>query len=93
MGQARATRQLETERVRVTEWRFAPGEATGMHTHAVDYVVVPITGGRFEVHEPDGSAREMLQEPGSAYARSAGATHDLVNRGDGEAVFVEVELL
>jgi quercetin dioxygenase-like cupin family protein len=36
MGQARATRQLETERVRVTEWRFAAGEATGMHTHAVE---------------------------------------------------------
>ena len=27
------TVQFETERVRVTEWRFAPGAATGWHRH------------------------------------------------------------
>ena len=40
-----ATVQLDNERVRVTEWRFAPGAATGWHRHEHDYVVVPMTTG------------------------------------------------
>ena len=49
------TVQLETERVRVTEWRFAPGAATGWHRPAYDYVVVPLTSGTLKlVGEPGG---------------------------------------
>ncbi|HCG30209.1 MAG TPA: cupin, partial [Chloroflexi bacterium] len=40
-----ATRQIENERVIVTEWRFAPGAHTGWHRHEYDYVVVPMTTG------------------------------------------------
>ena len=42
---ATPTVQIDNERVRVTEWRFAPGEATGWHRHAHDYVVVPLATG------------------------------------------------
>ena len=40
-----ATVKIDNERVRVTEWRFAPGAATGWHRHELDYVVVPMTTG------------------------------------------------
>ena len=40
------TVQVDNDRVRVTEWRFAPGTATGWHRHEFDYVVVPMTTAR-----------------------------------------------
>ena len=45
------TVQLENERVKVTEWRFAPGAATGWHRHGYDYVVVPMTTGRLQLED------------------------------------------
>ena len=45
MGAATPTQLIDNERVRVTEWRFRPGEATGWHRHEFDYVVVPVTTG------------------------------------------------
>lgn len=93
MSQAQATLLVETARVRVTEWRFGPGDATGPHTHEFDYVVIPVTGGDFEVRGADGTSGGMQQDPGAAYARAAGVSHDIVNRGPKVAIFVEVELL
>ena len=40
-GQAVPTVQIDNERTRVTEWRFAPGASTGYHRHEYDYVIVP----------------------------------------------------
>jgi len=48
---AKPTRQLETDRVLVTEWRFPPGGHTGWHKHAYDYVVVPITSGELHIYD------------------------------------------
>ena len=45
---------IDNERVRVTEWRFAPGAATGWHRHAMDYVVVPMADGVLELVGPGG---------------------------------------
>lgn len=89
--QATATVQVDNERVRVTEWRFAPGHATGWHRHELDYVVVPVTAGTLLLEDGE-TARENELEPGRAYYRSAGVEHDVVNAGDTEVVFVEVEL-
>ena len=33
-GRAQPTLQIDNERVRVTQWRFAPGASTGWHRHA-----------------------------------------------------------
>lgn len=38
--------QVDNEQVRVTEWRLAPNSATGHHTHGMDYVIVPVVGGK-----------------------------------------------
>ena len=40
---AKSDVQVDTPEVRVTEWRLAPGSATGHHIHEMDYVIVPVT--------------------------------------------------
>jgi quercetin dioxygenase-like cupin family protein len=92
MEQAEASVTVDSERIRVTSWTFAPGQATGMHRHEFDYVVVPVTGGSFTVTAPDGAPSEMRQEAGQAYARQAGVEHNVANAGPQTAVFVEIEL-
>lgn len=85
------TRQLETARVVVTEWRFAPGAHTGWHRHEMDYVVVPGTTGELTIETADGRTAAPLTA-GLSYAREAGVEHDVINDNDFEFVFVEVEL-
>ncbi len=90
-GRARATVQLDTERVRVTEWRFEPGDATGHHRHELDYVVVPLTTGPLLLREPGGERRADLVV-GQSYGRRAGVEHDVVNASPRPFAFVEIEL-
>jgi quercetin dioxygenase-like cupin family protein len=86
------TLQIDNERVRVTEWRFAPGAATGWHRHEHDYVVVPLTTGRLKLVEPGGGERTVELKAGGSYARPVGVEHDVINPGPGEFAFVEIEL-
>lgn len=88
---AKSTLQLENDRVRVTEWRFAPGASTGWHRHEYDYVVVPMITGKLLLKEPDGERTADLTA-GISYAREAGVEHDVINANDFEFVFVEVEM-
>jgi beta-alanine degradation protein BauB len=93
MSAARVTAVADNDQVRVATWTFEEdGAATGEHHHDFDYIVVPITGGRFTVTDADGTVHELEQVAGVPYLRSAGATHDVVNRSGREAVFVEIEL-
>ena len=83
----------DNERVRITIWTFgADGAAIGFHRHEFDYVVVPITGGTFNVTDADGSVRQLEQVAGVPYVGSAGTYHDVVNAAGRAAVFVEIEL-
>lgn len=90
-GQARATVQVDNDQVRVTEWRFAPGEATGWHRHEYDYVVVPMTVGPLRIRTGQAEVANDIV-PGQAYFRIAGAEHDVWNPNGYEVVFVETEL-
>lgn len=83
--------QVDNERVRVTEWRFAPGAATGWHRHEFDYVVVPLMDGRLRIEGRDGATVSELKA-GASYFRQAGVEHDVVNAGDGAFAFVETEI-
>jgi len=85
-----ATVQVDNERTRVTEWRFAPGAATGYHRHEYDYVVVPMTSGRLALSGPDGDHVADLTA-GNAYYREAGVEHNVSNASAHEFVFVEIE--
>ena len=55
MTAAQPTIQIDNERVRVTEWRFAPGAETGWHVHEMDYVVVPLYDGALRIDTGDGT--------------------------------------
>jgi len=93
MSEAHSRTDADDERIRVTTWTFgADGENTGAHVHEYDYVIVPVTGGRFAVTDSDGTTHELAQEAGSPYLGSAGTAHDVVNASGGPAVFVEIEL-
>ena len=91
-GKAVPTVFIDNERVRVTEWRFAPGAATGWHRHAMDYVVVPMADGVLELVEPGGERRRAELRHGVPYFRVAGVEHDVINANPDEFAFVEIEL-
>ncbi|MEC9183161.1 MAG: cupin domain-containing protein [Pseudomonadota bacterium] len=85
------TVQVDNDRVRVTEWRFARGAATGWHRHEFDYVVVPMTTGKLLLKEGDGERYAELTA-GVSYSREVGVEHNVINANDYEFVFVEVEM-
>ncbi|HPY39333.1 MAG TPA: cupin domain-containing protein [Thiolinea sp.] len=84
-------KQLENDRVIVTEWRFAPGAETGWHKHEYDYVVVPSLDGSLLLETPKGELTSQLKKQQS-YFRPAGVEHNVINANDFEFSFVEIEL-
>ena len=88
---ARATVQVDTAEVRVTEWRLPVGTAIGHHRHEHDYVVVPITDGVLTVLSASGTAQSPITA-GQSYFRKAGVEHDVWNETTREIVFVEIEI-
>jgi quercetin dioxygenase-like cupin family protein len=86
------TVQIDNNHLRVTEWRFAPGAATGFHRHEHDYVVVPARDGELKLIGPKGEVSIAQLSVGKSYFRNAGVEHDVINNGAGEMVFVEIEL-
>jgi beta-alanine degradation protein BauB len=92
MREAVPTVLIDNERVRVTEWRFAPGAATGWHCHAMDYVVVPMLDGVLELVGPDGVRTRAELRQGVPYFRQAGVEHDVINANAYPFAFIEVEL-
>ena len=91
MERAVNTVTIDNDSVRVTEWRFAPGAATGQHRHQRDYVVVPMTTGKLRLVSADGEVLNDLTR-GVPYFRRAGAEHNVFNANDFEFVFIEIEL-
>ncbi len=92
-GAAQGKVKIENDRVRVTEWSFAPGAATGWHRHEHDYVVVPLTTGRLKLLEPGGVERYAELTAGEPYARLEGVEHDVINANAFEFRFLEIEVL
>lgn len=88
---AQSTIHIDNERVRVTEWRFTPGAATGYHRHLYDYVVVPLSTGTLLLKTPDGDHEARLTT-GTPYFRNAGVEHDVINISACEIAFMEIEI-
>lgn len=88
------TVKIDNPSVRVTEWRFPPGTATGYHRHEYPYVVVPLTTGRLTIRGPAGAGGASTADlvVGQPYFRPAGVEHDVLNANDFEFVFIETEI-
>jgi quercetin dioxygenase-like cupin family protein len=89
--QAVATVVVDNARVRVTEWRFAPGAHTGHHRHEYAYVVVPLTTGSLAATGPAGESTSAMRA-GEPYYREAGVEHDVRNANAFDFAFIEIEL-
>lgn len=89
---ATPTVEVDNDRVRVTRWNFAPGEATGWHVHEMDYVITPVVGSSVTIVDGEGAESQVEMVAGQSYFRPAGIAHDVINAGPGELVFVETEL-
>lgn len=85
------TVKIDNARVRVTEWRFAPGARTGHHRHEYAYVVVPLTTGSLTATGAAGETTNALCT-GEPYYRDAGAAHDVRNANSFEFAFIEIEI-
>ncbi len=85
------TTQIDNDRTRVTEWRFAPGAETGVHIHEYDYVVVPGLDGVLKIVDPEGKETLAEMKAGLSYFREKGVHHNVINANDFEYSFVEVE--
>ena len=93
MTSAQAARYIDEDHARVTRWSFAQaGDATDMHTHEFDYIVVPVTGGELVVVMEDGATTRMVQMAGVPYSGRAGTRHNVASASDDPIVFVEIEL-
>jgi len=75
MISAKSDVQVDTPEVRVTEWRLAPGSATGHHIHEMDYVIVPVTAGEMTIVAPNGERSKAQLGVGKSYFRKAGVEH------------------
>lgn len=89
---AQPTVFVDNERTRVTQWRFAPGAATGWHRHEYDYVVVPMLDGALKLVSAGGKEDIAELKAGVPYFRQAGVEHDVVNANDFEYAFIEIEM-
>jgi beta-alanine degradation protein BauB len=95
-----ATMLVDAARVSVTRFDFAPGVVTGWHghrnghghLHGHDYMITAITDCPMRLEEPGGGTRTVRVPAGTAYRRSEGAEHNVVNDGSVLMSFVEVEL-
>ena len=87
-----ATQMVDDDRVRVTRFDFAPGAETGWHRHGMDYVITAVTDCPMLLEEPGGGERRVMVAAGTAYRRSEGVEHNVVNDGPLPMSFVEVEL-
>jgi beta-alanine degradation protein BauB len=87
-----AIQVIDDARVRVTRFDFTPGAETGWHRHGMDYVITTLTDCHMLLEDPGGASRRVLVPAGTTYRRAAGVEHNVVNDGERDMSFVEVEL-
>ncbi len=87
-----ATVMVDDDLVRVTRFDFEPGAETGWHRHGMDYVITALTDCPMLLEEPGGGTRRVTVAAGTAYRRSEGVEHNVVNDGPVRMSFVEVEV-
>jgi mannose-6-phosphate isomerase-like protein (cupin superfamily) len=86
------TVQQDDATVRITRWDFAPGAATGWHSHGWPYFVVMLTDAVMKIEAADGAVTEVRLSAGQSYRRPAGVEHDVLNGAEQPMAFVEIEI-
>ena len=89
---AKAEVQIDNKNIKATQYSFKPGEETTFHKHEYDYVVVPITDGKLLLIGKDGKKTFASLKKGVSYFRKAGVKHNVINAGDSNLTFVELEI-
>src|SRR3954463_4502041 len=74
------TVQQDDATVRITRWDFAPGAATGWHTHGWPYFVVMLTDAVMKVEAVDGQVSEVRLPGGPAYRPPPRPEPDVMDR-------------
>jgi len=77
--------------VRITRWDFAPGAATGWHSHSWPYFVLMLTDAVIKITAA-GKVSEVTWKAGDSYQRPAGVEHDVLNACKDRLSFVEIEI-
>lgn len=80
----------ENDRVRVLEYRGAPGSRTEMHGHP-NVIAYAVTDAKARFHNPDGSSMDIELAAGTGM-ETPPFEHSTENTGDAEAVVVLVEM-
>jgi quercetin dioxygenase-like cupin family protein len=86
------TVQQDDATARITRWDFAPGAATGWHTHGLPYFIVMLTDAVMKIEVADGVVSEVRLSAGQSYQRPAGIEHDVMNGSEHPMAFVEIEI-
>jgi quercetin dioxygenase-like cupin family protein len=92
-GEASGTPLLRNDRVLITLWTLPPETSTGIHRHAYDYAVLPLTTGSIRATASDGSTAVLPLAALEPYFRTAGVVHDVACDGSETVKFVEIELV
>src|SRR4051812_49860813 len=84
------TVQQDDATVRITRWDFAPGAATGWHSHGWPYFVVMLTDAVMNIEAADGAVSEVRLAAGTTQQPPAGHEHELKEPVDAALAFVEL---
>ena len=64
----------------------------GFSTDIDNYVVIPLINGRLKLITEGGAENFADLKAGQPYFRNVGVEHDVINDGDGEYAFIEIEI-
>src|SRR5260370_21832316 len=84
------TVQQDDATVRITRWDFAPGAATGWHTHGWPYFVVLLTDAVMKIEAVDGAVTETRLTPRQSYRRPPRLQPDVPNGSHHATAFFEL---
>lgn len=83
-GAVASSVMVENDRVRIWELVLAPGEASALHRHELDYIIVLLAGDRIAAVPGPGSTRSPREAevvPGRAIYLTSGDVEWAVNTG------------
>ena len=92
LGKPGSSVLFENEHVRVWRNDLAPGEASDLHHHTMNYLFVATSHGDLRIEHGDGTSGENIMEIGGVVMGEKDATHRLVNAGSEPYSSVIIEI-